>query len=297
MQKPLALIVEDDRDISALFRHVLDIAGFHTEIFANGRDVIKRLGSMRPDIVLLDLNLPGVSGTKILEHMRASEILKAVPVVVVTAHAEVAGSLPVEPDLVLLKPVNLDQLSNLVQRLRTTPASMHETPWDAATHLYNRSFFTVRLTYSLDRVLQIGSDRFAVLFVDLDPFQKLREGSNDDELHTFLRETASHLKSVLRPTDTIARFDDGLFLVLVEDLRQEDPLIKITGRVQLEMASYLANSRLGTDLRAFVGVLLCDGSYANVDEILRDIEAARQFSRDGAFVIYNRDTLQARRGS
>ncbi len=175
MDKPFALIVEDDRDIAALFRHVLDIAGYHTEIVLHGREAVNRLKSAQPDIVLLDLNLPGVSGEKILEGMRADLRLKDVPVVVVTAHSRVADNLPVEPDLVLLKPVNLGQLSNLVQRLRTTPRSMLEAPWDGPTHLYNREFFSVRLKYSLERAKEIGTNCFGVMFVDLDPFPLIQQ--------------------------------------------------------------------------------------------------------------------------
>src|SRR5512141_307079 len=169
METPFALIVEDDRDIAALFRHVLDIAGYRTEIAMHGREALDRLKLAQPDIVLLDLNLPGVPGAKILEWMRGDDRLRDVPVVVVTAHSHIADSLPVEPDLVLLKPVNLSQLSNLVQRLRHTSLSMQETPWDAVTHLYNRTFFSVRLTYSLERARQLGVSRFGVLFVELEP--------------------------------------------------------------------------------------------------------------------------------
>ena len=171
MEKPLALIVEDDRDIAALFRHVLDIAGYRTEIVMHGGEAVERLQSMLPDIVLLDLNLPGVPGAVILEDMRGDERLGNVPVVVITAHSHIADTLPVEPDLVLLKPVNLDQLSNLVQRLRRPPLSVREAPWDPTTHLYNRGFFSVRLNYSLERAKQIGVNRFGMIFVDLDPIR------------------------------------------------------------------------------------------------------------------------------
>ena len=119
MEKPFALIIEDDRDIAALFRQVLDIAGYHTEIEMHGKEAVKHLNSVQPDIVLLDLHLLGVSGVQILEQMRADERLKSVPVIVVTAYSRDADSLPIEPDLVLLKPVNLEQLSDLVQ-LRTS---------------------------------------------------------------------------------------------------------------------------------------------------------------------------------
>ena len=120
MEKPFALIIEDDRDISALFRHVLDIAGYHTEIILNGKEAIQRLDSVRPDIILLDLHLPGVSGTQILEHVRREQELKSVPVVVITAHAHLVETLPVRPTLSLIKPVNIEQMSNLIQRICPT---------------------------------------------------------------------------------------------------------------------------------------------------------------------------------
>ena len=79
MNKPVALIVEDDRDIVALFRHVLDIAGFHTEIVLNGKEAMDRLEVSQPNIVLLDLQLPGMSGMDILVRMREDDRLRNIP--------------------------------------------------------------------------------------------------------------------------------------------------------------------------------------------------------------------------
>ena len=100
--KPSALIIEDDRDIVALFRHVLDLAGYRTEIVLHGKVAVEHLAKYTPDIVLLDLGLPGVSGGEILVMMREDERLKNVPVVVITAHAHLVESLPVAPNLSLL---------------------------------------------------------------------------------------------------------------------------------------------------------------------------------------------------
>ena len=59
MEKPFVLIIEDDRDIAALFRHVMDLAGYRTDIAANGTLALERLSISLPDVVLLDLTLPG----------------------------------------------------------------------------------------------------------------------------------------------------------------------------------------------------------------------------------------------
>jgi diguanylate cyclase (GGDEF)-like protein len=298
MEKPYALIVEDDRDIAALFRHVLDIAGYRTEIVMHGGEAVERLQAVPPDIVLLDLNLPGVPGSLILEDMRADPILKNIPVVVVTAHSHIADTLPVEPDLVLLKPVNLDQLSNLVQRLRQPPLSTHEAPWDPTTHLYNRAFFSVRLTYSLERAKQIGVNRFGVVFIDLEPYQALQRRLGPERLNDFLREAAGHLKGNLRPTDTISRYDAGLFLVLIEDIPDDNMPSRLAGRIERDLREFLWHKGLLQDLHAYVGMVSCGASYGSIDEILGDVEIARKLARtEKSQAYYDRDLLEALRGA
>jgi diguanylate cyclase (GGDEF)-like protein len=292
MKKPHALIIEDDRDIAALFRHVLDIAGYQTEIILNGKEAVKRLEMVRPDVILLDLHLPGVSGEKILEQIRSDNRLQKVPIVVVTAFSEDAYTLPVEPDLVLMKPVNLDQLSTLVQRLRATTGSLQDKPWDLVTHLYNRSFFTLRLTYSLERLKQVDSIHFGVLFVDLHPFSALLERLDENRVNTFLQETAARLKMVLRPTDTTAHLGEGFFLILLEDVTNPNVPVKISARLQLELSNYLSQVEHGTWLRVYVGVLLCEAGYNSAEEILTDVKLARQLARHKKeYVLYDREML------
>lgn len=298
MDKPFALIVEDDRDIAALFRHVLDVAGYQTEVVMHGGEAVERLQSVSPDIVLLDLSLPGVPGSVILEDMRADDRLKDIPVVVVTAHSHIADSLPVEPDLVLLKPVNLEQLSNLVQRLRNPPKSVREAPWDATTHLYNSNFFTVRLSYSLERAKQIGTNRFGIVLVDLHPYGPLARSLGPQELDVFLREIATHLKRTLRPTDTISRFDAGLFLVLIEDIPDDATPARIATRLERELRDFILHKRLLQGVRACIGMVSCGAGYASVDEILGDVEIARRLARtEKGQMNYDRDLLQALRGA
>jgi diguanylate cyclase (GGDEF)-like protein len=298
MDKPLAMIIEDERDIAALFRHVLDIAGYRTEIVMHGTEALKRLEAIRPDIILLDLNLPGVPGAKILEEIRDNERLMKVPVVVITAHSQAADSLPVEPDLVLLKPVNMDQLSNLVLRLQTTQGSIKELPWDDVTHLYNDAFFTVRLAYSLERAKQIGSDRFGVLFIDLAPFESMQGRLDKEHLNTFLHETASCIKTLLRPTDTISRFADGLFLILIEDVSRKDIPSRIARRVERELGECLSSNPNADGVRAYVGIVLCDAGYKDEKQILSDIDLTRRLAKDEKYyVLYDRYMLANYRNS
>jgi DNA-binding response OmpR family regulator len=62
LQKPIALIIEDDEDLSIIFSEALNSAGFQTEIIRNGRLAMERLAVVTPEIVSLDMHLPEISG-------------------------------------------------------------------------------------------------------------------------------------------------------------------------------------------------------------------------------------------
>ena len=279
MEKPFALIVEDDRDIVALFRHVMDLAGYHTEILLNGKAAADYMAHSRPDIVLLDLGLPGMSGADILVTMHADERLKDVPVVVITAHAHLIDSLPVEPTLTLIKPVNIEQMTNLIQRICPTEKTMESLPWDVLTGVYNRSFFLARLSYALERARQLHQSQFAVLYLDLGQSNKINYLFGNEYNKRVLQESAALLKTILRPTDTIARFGGDVFVVLIEDVANPETPVRIAGRVQSRIRKYLATSENELQVRANVGVVLCGEEYNSVDDILRDAEQALELAK------------------
>lgn len=284
MTKPTALIVEDDRDIVALFRHVLDIAGYQTEIMLNGKEAMSRLEGFQPNIVLLDLQLPGMSGIEILSRMRADDRLKNVPVVVITAYAPYADSLPVEPDLLLMKPVDIHQLSSLVQRLQATQGGLSESVHDRMTGLYTFPFFKVRLTFSLERIKQTEFRQFGVLFADVAKINELKTKMPATEVNLFFRKLADHFKATLRPTDTMAwSLDNEFFLTLIEDIPTPEAPLRIAGRVRDSMKKFLETNDYGMNLRVSIGVLLCDYEYNDIEEILKDIDLARARLREGLF--------------
>lgn len=298
MDKPFALLIEDDRDIATLFRHVLDMAGYNSECVYDGIEAMKRLSVLQPDVVLLDLQLPGLSGVDILKNMRADERMKTIPVVVITAYAYYAKSLPVEPDLFLLKPVDIHDLSNLIQRLRDKKDKLREPPYDSVTHLYTESFFSVRLIFALERVKRMELERFGVLFADLHPYKNLQEKLGEEVLDALLRKMADQFKSTLRPSDTLAWSADGYFLTLFEEIPGDDIPAMIAKRVGKGLNDFLGLQELGKDLRTQIGVIMCDDGYENVQEILDDIDFARQFVReqpDTGHWIYTREELQQMR--
>ena len=114
---PLALIIEDDDDLSLIFAEALRAAGFRTEIVQDGAVAIERIEALFPKVVILDMHLPHMSGDEILKRIRASQTLRNIRVVVTTADARLAEQTGRQADMVLIKPISFGLLRDLTSRL------------------------------------------------------------------------------------------------------------------------------------------------------------------------------------
>jgi two-component system phosphate regulon response regulator PhoB len=84
------LVVDDEADITALVAYHLAKAGYRVTTAANGRDALHAVQKERPDLVVLDLMLPGASGYDVLAELRRREETKDVGVILLTARKEEA---------------------------------------------------------------------------------------------------------------------------------------------------------------------------------------------------------------
>jgi GGDEF domain-containing protein len=156
----------------------------------------------------------------------------------------------------------------------------------------------MRLTYSLERARQVGYSRFGILFAELAPISPLRQLFDESRFNEFLHDTARRLKTILRPTDTISRFSDGLFLILLEDVFDTDVPTRIVTRVRKELSSYLFEKHIDSPFQIYAGVVLCGSGYQAAEEIFTDIDLARKLARQSRDkIIYDRTTLHMVRNS
>jgi DNA-binding response OmpR family regulator len=116
-KKPLALIVEDNEDLSLIFAGVFSEAGFQTETIQDGRMALERLHQTTPQVVNLDMLLPGVSGMDILKYVRSENRLEMTSVIVTTADPVMAEQVHELADFVLIKPIGFVQLHKLAAQL------------------------------------------------------------------------------------------------------------------------------------------------------------------------------------
>ncbi|MFN8528661.1 MAG: response regulator [Anaerolineae bacterium] len=128
--KKLALVIEDDFDAAEIFSTALEVQNMECEIIRSGDLAMERIQQVVPHLIILDLHLPNVDGTQIIEAIRADKRLKSVLVIVATADPRMAETIEPIADLVLLKPTSFRQVRDLSQRLLRRLRPESDTPHD-----------------------------------------------------------------------------------------------------------------------------------------------------------------------
>lgn len=116
--KPLGLVVEDNQDTVMIFKSALELAGYEVQVALDGAVAQKMLAEIIPDLIILDLHMPHVTGDVLLKQIRADERLERTRVFLATADANMASYLRDQAELVLLKPIGFAQLKELAERFR-----------------------------------------------------------------------------------------------------------------------------------------------------------------------------------
>ncbi len=124
----LVMVIEDEKEIRDLLKYNLERAGFRVAAFADGEEGLEQLFASRPDLVVLDLMLPGRNGLEILREVRGEPATADLPVLVLTARgAEMDKLLGFEhgADDYLTKPFSPRELVARAQALlrRAKPAA------------------------------------------------------------------------------------------------------------------------------------------------------------------------------
>lgn len=119
-QKPTILIVDDRPSIVEVLCLFLRLRGYETQEAYDGETALELMRRHRPDLVLLDLVIPERSGFEVLRAMRSDEQLSHIPVIVMTARAEVGDS--PSPGLegaaaFVPKPFDLEEVAKLISQV------------------------------------------------------------------------------------------------------------------------------------------------------------------------------------
>lgn len=120
-QPPLILIVEDDRAVATMIGEFVSSVGYDTELARDGQDAIDKARQFQPDVVIMDLMLPRLTGGEAASRLKQDALTSHIPIIGISAVADVAALAELLPlDEVLPKPFDLDDLMDAIERHRPT---------------------------------------------------------------------------------------------------------------------------------------------------------------------------------
>ena len=114
------LVADDEREVVDLVRMVLEMGGHSVLSAEDGEQTLARAGALLPDLILLDVRMPKMSGLTVLTHLQKDPLTAAIPVImlsVVTTYPEVRTALQRGAVAYLSKPFEIQEMSRLVERV------------------------------------------------------------------------------------------------------------------------------------------------------------------------------------
>ena len=124
-QQIKVLVIEDDEYSRDALAHLLDAEGYDAQSAHDGEAGLEKAKETNPDVIVLDLNLPGIDGRQVIKRIRGDQSLASIPILVVTGDDDKAAQAAVDigADGYLTKPVEFDRLISAITNIQASPVS------------------------------------------------------------------------------------------------------------------------------------------------------------------------------
>ena len=274
------LIVEDDRAQAVFAEGVLNGAGIETLVASEPREVLETMARVHPDLVLMDLHMPGLSGTELTAIIRQHEAFLHTPIVFLTGDPDPEKQFEVlecGADDFLQKPIRPRHLVAAVEsRVRRARAlgrqRIGESSRHPATGLLTRPHLLQRLA------TQLPAARGGVFFIEIEGTASLRDRYGYAALERLMTE-AGRLLARLAEQNLATRLNDNAFLVYMPDL--DAAQLEARARTWRDGIGHHGFHLDGSELRlrASVGYVALEHGFAESGAVLEAAEAAARLAR------------------
>lgn len=296
---PKILVVDDD-EISATIS-VNGLQGGYETVWANsGEKAIAMCLEILPDLILLDIEMPGVSGIEVCQTLKKNPLVRHIPIMFLTSHTE-----PEQEEICwqagctdfINKPFSLSTLRHRVNaRVNAklmADALRRQSSVDGLTGLYNRRYVDEYLDVQIKQAAR-ELVPLSVLMIDIDKFKPI----NDQYGHLIGDECLKHVAKVLsenvsRPLDCVGRFGGEEFLVVLPGT-DIDGAISISKLIlgAIREPFKLEKEQAIMTMSVSIGIALCQHGNATVTSLIN--EADKQLYRAK---VNGRDQLQVSESS
>lgn len=228
--KPRLLVV-DDQPINIQVMHQIFASDHQVFMATNGAQALAFCHATPPDLVLLDIVMPGMDGFEVCEALKADVSTRDIPVIFVTAHTDAAQeTLGLELGAVdfISKPVNPAVVRARVKTQLTlkfqTDLMRKLVFLDGLTGVFNRRYFDQQLNIEMARAVRAQSP-LSLIMIDVDFFKRFNDHYGHQAGDDCLRRIALTLKeSLRRPADLVARYGGEEFACILPDTAFADAM-------------------------------------------------------------------------
>jgi diguanylate cyclase (GGDEF)-like protein len=245
-EPPRILSIEDDPQQAAFVRTVLTSGGCEVRTVADPLRLEAELAAFRPDLVLMDVLLPGVSGYDLVRSLRQDERFTTLPVIILTTRGELDARIEAARaggDEHLVKPVSPGLLlSTVVARVERGRFLRLLVERDGLTGLLTHTTLLERARSAVARKRREPRRQWVWMMIDLDRFKDVNDTHGHPAGDRVLIRLAGLLRARLRAADVIGRYGGEEFAVVLEDISGGDA-VRLVERLRAEFAGMEQMSR------------------------------------------------------
>lgn len=167
----------------------------------------------------------------------------------------------------------LDVARNVAERRGLEERLAHWAFHDSLTDLPNRVLFADRLELALART-QRDASKIAVLFLDLDGFKAINDSLGHSAGDELLTKVAKRINTCLRPNDTLARYGGDEFVVLVEQIEDEEAALAVARRILESLAKPMTIAETELVVRTSIGIAMTTARSGADSDVMRRADIA-----------------------
>lgn len=220
------LSMEDDPDQASFISAALGSAGYEARVCDDPKRFEAELVSFRPDLVLMDIMLPEISGYDLARYIRQDEKYATLPILFLTTKGEMEAkidSVKAGGDDYLVKPVSAGLLlSTVAARIERARFLRSLLDRDGLTRLLTHTAFLERAKAIVSQKDRDPSRSYAMAMIDLDRFKSINDSYGHLTGDRVLASLAALLRRRLRQSDVIGRYGGEEFAVIIDDLQEEE---------------------------------------------------------------------------
>lgn len=237
------LVVDDSKLNIKILTGILEQEGFQVYSANYGLMALGMAHDVKPDIILLDIVMPGIDGFEVCKMLKNDSELKDIPVIMVTSKTngeDVKKALDLGALDYIKKPLDEWEVIARVQsalRLKEYQDKLKEMAVkDSLTGIYNHGLLVELLDKEISKQQRKGYD-ICFVMIDIDYFKKVNDTYGHAAGDTILKELANILSNSIRKSDIIGRYGGEEFGIILSDIKQVDAC-QLCERIRQNVENY-----------------------------------------------------------